>query len=92
MFGEVNKNQHIQSATVALLALNIAYPDAGDEYGEKAGQIVDECCSRMGLPDVRGKLTRKQQALDDAVLETIQAGAGRMEAALVRARLLSKVN
>jgi len=87
---QISKNPHVQAATVALFALNIA--QLNGENGEKAGQIIDNCCSRMGLPAVEGKLTRRQQAMDDAVKEAILVGADKMKAALVAARLLSKRN
>lgn len=89
---QISKNPHVQASTVALLALGIAHPEVNDEYHERAGQIIDDCCSRMGLPAAEGKLTRRQQAKSDAVTDAILQGAGKMKAALVAARLLSKRN
>jgi hypothetical protein len=85
----IASNPNVQASTVALLALSVAYPEVDDEYHDKAGQIISKCCSRMGL---EGKLTRRQQAKEDAVGEAILVGADEMKAALVAARLLSKRN
>jgi hypothetical protein len=83
---ELRKNPFVQAAAIALAALNAEYPDASDEFAEKAGQILARCCSLMGLPSEG--LTPKQQYLDDAVTEAIQELSTKMEAALIKARLL----
>jgi hypothetical protein len=88
----IARNPKVQAATVALLALSVAHPEVDDEdeeYHDKVGKIIGECCSRMGL---EGKLTRRQQAKEDAVGQAILVGADKMKAALVAARLLSKRN
>jgi hypothetical protein len=91
MVGNLRTNKHVQTAVVEVFALNRTHPgaeDANDEYGEAAGGCVSRCYSRLGLDSSDGKLTRKQMARQDAVMEAILTGADRMEAALVKARLL----
>lgn len=83
---QLRKNPLVQAAAIALAALNTEYPDASDEFAEKAGQVLTRCSSLMGLPSEG--LTPKQQYLDEAVTEAIQELSTKMEAALIKARLL----
>jgi hypothetical protein len=85
---QASKNPHVQAAAVELLAVNLKHADITDEYGEEAGEVLTRCLSQMGLPSSDQKLTPKQQTLDDAVTEAIQGLCNKMEAALVKARLL----
>ncbi|HXM95755.1 MAG TPA: hypothetical protein VOA64_16135 [Candidatus Dormibacteraeota bacterium] len=90
---QIKKNPQIQGAAVALLALNLEYPKVTDKWGDKSGQVINDCVSRLGLPDPEvQKLTPRQEARDVAVFEAIWRTANKMQAALVRARLLSKRN
>jgi hypothetical protein len=82
------KNPHIQSATVAQLALNVLELE-DDEHAERSTLIYEECCSKLGMPPEGRKVSGKQRVQCDRVLETILEGATRMRQILAKARLLS---
>jgi hypothetical protein len=89
---QISKNPHVQAAAIALLAVNRKHVDVTDEYGEKAGWVIDQCLSAMGLPSGYEKATPRQQARLDAATDIILELAGKMERALGTARLLSGCN
>jgi methionyl-tRNA formyltransferase len=76
----------VQLAAVELLAVNLKHADVTDKYREEAGQILIRCFSQMENPE----LTREQRLTREATLaERIRRLSAQMEAALVKARLLS---
>ena len=87
----LDKNPQVIRAAAELLAVNLKYGDDGgsDEYGAEAGAVIGRCFSRMGVPDPDlGKLTRKQWAVSDTVMEAVNSLETRMERALQRAKLV----
>jgi hypothetical protein len=89
---QLRKNPLVQAAAIAHLAVYLEYTRDEDEDGyeaaEKGGEVLARCCSLMGLRSDEGKLTPKQEALDDAVTDAILELSTKMEAALIKARLL----
>jgi hypothetical protein len=81
-----SKSPLVQFAAVELLAVNLKHADVTDKYREEAGQVFTRCLSRMEDPE----LTREQRLTREATLTAAIRGlSAQMEAALVKARLLS---
>jgi hypothetical protein len=86
-------NRQIEQAAVAIVALRLEHPDGDQEYGDKAAKVTRRCFSRLSLPDSElQELTPNEQEVEDGLFEMIHDRATKMEAALVRAGLLSKRN
>jgi len=75
-----NQND-IHGAALALAALNITHPELDDEYGEMAGQIMEDYCPLLRVPD--GVLTPEEQELADEIMDTIQSEAEKIEKELL---------
>jgi len=81
-----SKSPLVQLAAVELLAVNLKHADVTDEYRKAAGQVFTRCHSQMEAPE----LTREQRLTrEDRLTESIRRLSAQMEAALVKARLLS---
>jgi len=62
-------------AALALAALNITHPEIDDEYGDMAGQIMEDYCPLFRV----AVLTSEEQELADEMTDTIHSEANKME-------------
>jgi len=74
---KLNQND-VQGAALAILALNLTHPEVDDEYGELAGQALEEHCPLLGAD--WEDLTPEQVVMANAMMDEVLEMADRMEA------------
>lgn len=75
-----NQND-IHGAALALAALNVTHPELDDEYGDMAGQIMEDYCPLLRVPG--DLLTPAEEELADEIVDTIQSEAEEIEKELL---------